>query len=356
MMMRKIWLGCCLLLTVFAADRDFYKILGVERTASVAEIKRAYRQKSLQYHPDKNPGDKEAESKFQDVAAAYEVLSDNDKRGVYDRSGEEGLKELGARGEAHDPFSVFSNFGFGFGGQQEGERRTPDVRMPLLASLEDLYLGKIFEISYYRQVVCMNWADCQTKCPDCSGPGMRTRTQRLGPGFVQHVQSQDDRCISKGKCWDPNCKACPKGATEQSHIALTVDLQKGTRNGDEIVFYEVADEQMDHIAGNLVLQVREQPHARFTRDGDSLRTTLTVSLEESLVGFTRTIKQLDGRDVVLKKDTVTYCDEVVPVRGEGMPQKGGRGAGNMYVTIKIDFPRSLSENQKTLISQALRSK
>jgi DnaJ-class molecular chaperone len=343
---------CC---TAFvAAGRDFYKILGIAKNANQAEIKRAYRQKSLQYHPDKNPGNSEAEKMFQDVAASYEVLSNEDKRRVYDQHGEEGLKDAGGHGDMHDPFaSMFGGFGFGFGGRGDEERRTPDVRMPLSVSLEDLYNGRVFEMSYYRQVMCMGWNDCQTNCPDCSGPGMRTRTQRLGPGFVQHIQTQDDRCVSKGKCWSERCTSCPNGPTEESHISLTVDLVKGMADQEEIVFHEVADEKLDHLPGNLVLVIKAQKHAYFTRDGDNLRFTMSITLHEALVGFEKTIKQLDGRDVVVKKDSVTACEDVFVVPGEGMPRKGGRGAGNLIISFKIEFPRVLSSNQKSFISQAL---
>lgn len=350
---RLILLACLACLAL--ANRDFYKILGIGKTASQAEIKRAYRQKSLQYHPDKNPGNEDAQNMFQDVAAAYEVLSDEEKRQIYDRRGEEGLKEHNANGGGGmDPFSMFGGFNFGFGSRDE-EQRTPDTRMPLSVSLEDLYNGRMFEMTFFRQVVCMNWADCQTKCPDCSGPGMRTRTQRLGPGFVQHVQTQDDKCIAKGKCWDNKCSACPNGPTNQGQIGLTVDIQKGMRDGEEIIFNEVADEKMDHIPGNLVLVIKAQPHERFIRDGDNLKATLTISLQEALVGFEKKITQLDGREVLIKKDSVTFCEEVFVVSGEGMPRKGSRSSGNLYITFKIDFPRSLTANQKDLIRQALPS-
>eukprot|EP00299_Pterocystis_sp_00344_P016502 c8280_g1_i1.p1 GENE.c8280_g1_i1~~c8280_g1_i1.p1 ORF type:complete len:356 (-),score=95.54 c8280_g1_i1:189-1256(-) len=342
------------LVSVVCAGRDFYKILGVERNANAADIKRAYRQKSLQFHPDKNPGNPEAQQMFQDVSAAYEVLSDGDKRRIYDSAGEEGLKEQNNNGGGMDPFSMFSGFNFGFGHGGDEERRTADVRMPLSVSLEDLYLGRVFELAYFRQVVCMKWADCQTKCPDCSGPGMRTKTQRLGPGFIQQIQSQDDKCIAKGKCWEEKCSSCPNGPTEQAQINLTVDLHKGMSDQEEIVFHEVADEKMDHIAGNLVLVIKAQPHSRFIREGDNLKTTMSITLEEALVGFERYIKQLDGRDVLVKKDSVTFCEEVFMVPGEGMPRKHGRGNGNLYIDFKIQYPRTLSADQKALISKALR--
>jgi DnaJ-class molecular chaperone len=342
-----------MLVAVVCAGRDFYKILGVEKNANAAEIKRAYRQKSLQYHPDKNPGNQEAEQMFQDVSAAHEVLSDADKRRIYDSHGEEGLKEHQGNQGGMDPFSsMFSGFGFNFGHGDE-EKRTTDVRMPMSVSLEDLYLGRVFELAYFRQVVCMKWADCQSKCPDCSGPGMRTKTQRLGPGFIQQIQTQDDKCIAKGKCWDERCASCPNGPTEQSQINLTVDVHKGMTDQEEIVFHEVADEKMDHIAGNLVLVIKSQPHSRFIREGDNLKTTLVIALEEALVGFEKTILQLDGRNVLVRKDSVTYCEEVFMVPGEGMPRKGGRGSGNLYIDFKIQYPRHLSVEQKTLISKAL---
>lgn len=352
-MLRSVCLLACL--AVALAERDFYKLLGVAKNADDKTIKRAYRKMSLKYHPDKNPGDREAELKFQDISAAYEVLSDEDKRDVYDRHGEEGLKELAARGDhGDDPFGgMFGGMFGGFGRQREQERRTPDVEMPLSVSLNDLYLGRMFDVAYHRQVVCMNWSDCQKRSPDCSGPGTRTKTQRLGPGFIQQMQQHDPSCVAKGKAWLPNCKACPDGPTQQDRVSLTVDVVRGMRNGESITFAEVADEQMDHIAGNLVLTIKSETHPVFERQGDDLRTTLTISLEEALVGFEKTVEQLDGRDVFIKKDSVTACEDVFVVRGEGMPKKGGGGFGNMFVDFKIVYPSVLSAKQKELIAQAL---
>lgn len=343
------------LIAAVLANRDFYKILGVSRGAGEKEIKRAYRKLSLKYHPDKNKGDREAELKFQDVNEAYSTLNDEEKKSVYDRHGEEGLKEMAARGDrGDDPFGgMFGGMFGGFGHQRDEEKRTPDMEMPMSVSLSDLYLGKVFDIGYHRQVVCINWQDCQKRSPDCSGPGTRTKTQRLGPGFIQQMQQHDPSCVAKGKAWRNNCKACPEGPTQADRVSLTVDVTRGMRDGDQITFSEVADEQMDHLAGNLVLTIRAEPHPYLIRAGDDLRYTLVISLKEALVGFEKVVKQLDGRDVTIKKGSVTACEDIFMVKGEGMPRKSGRGFGDMYVDFKIQYPKSLTAKQKDQISKAL---
>jgi len=344
-----------------AQDRDFYKILGVSRKASDKEIKKAYRKLSLQYHPDKNPSE-DASSKFADVAAAYECLSDEEKRKTYDRYGEEGLQKMEARqnaGGGGDPFSsMFEAFGFGgFGGRRgrgDGERRTPDLTLPLRVSLRQLYLGDIFDMTYIREVLCTNHGECEKNCPDCHGPGVRVKTQQLAPGFVQQVQASDPNCVARGKCWRRGCKACPNGQTETEQISLTVDLAPGLAEGDNIRFEGVASEQIGHIPGDLVLLVAPIRHEYFERRGDDLHTTINIPLKDALVGFSTEIDHLDGHKVLLRKEDVTYFGQVVKIRGEGMPKKGGTGGfGDMYVECSITFPAQLSEEQKASLREIL---
>jgi DnaJ family protein B protein 11 len=142
--------------------------------------------------------------------------------------------------------------------------------------------------------------------------------------------------------------------TEEEEIQLTVDIQAGMQHGDTVKFDQVADEAVGHIPGDLIFVVHQQPHPTFQRQGDDLHVHFTISLLESLVGFKKTLEHLDGHVVTIAKDDVTYCSEVVEIPNEGMPIKGGRGGrGRLYVTLFIDFPRSFSEEQKTLIRQAM---
>ena len=197
-----ILLGCIFALQslqIVLADTDYYAVLGLTKGATEQEIKRAYRKLSLQFHPDKNPGNKEAEKRMQEITNANDIIGDPEKRKIYDQHGEEGLKQHQANGgRQQNPFDIFSMFGFGGGGQNQ-EARTPDVTLPLQVTLKDLYLGRVTEVHYVRHVLCERHADCTTTngCGDCSGPGMRVVTRQLGPGFVQRMESADPKCITQ---------------------------------------------------------------------------------------------------------------------------------------------------------------
>lgn len=341
------------------AGADYYKILGVSKSASSADIKRAYRKLSLKYHPDKNPSE-DASNKFAEIATAYSVLSDDEKRRVYDSGGEDAVKmqEQRANQPATDPFSIFEHFGFGGmgGNRRDEEPRTANAEVPVRVSLRQLYLGEVLDVSYLRQVLCVEHSKCQKNCPDCQGAGVKVRMQQLAPGFVQQVQVRDDSCVARGKCWKSPCKHCPKGMTEEEELSLTLDIHAGMHDGEKIKFDQVADEAVGHIPGDLIFTIKQIPDSRFTRNGDDLHTTMSISLQDSLVGFEKTILHLDGRKVPIKKDDVTYCSEVYTIRNEGMPKKNSKTArGNLHVTLTIEFPKVFSEYQKELIKAALGS-
>lgn len=165
--------------------------------------------------------------------------------------------------------------------------------------------------------------------------------------------------MARGKAWKSPCKACPNGMTEEEEIQLTVDIQPGMADGDTVKFDQVADEAVGHISGDLIFRIKQVPDAHFTRQGDDLYMSINISLLDSLVGFETSFAHLDGHLVNIRKTDVTYCSEVVTVRGEGMPKKsaGGKGKsgakGDLYVTLIINFPRNFSDKQKDLIRQAI---
>jgi len=345
---------------VFCGD-DYYKTLGVKRNASSKDIKKAYRKMSLEFHPDKNRNEG-ASDKFAEVARAYEVLHDDDKRHTYDLHGEEGLKKEeamdnqgggGFGGGGFDPFEQF--FGGGNRRQRDdSDRKTPDVTLPLHLTLQQLYEGEVLEVEYVRQVLCTNWRDCTQDQKDCSGPGVRTRMQQLAPGFVQQIQQEDSRCISRGKMWKKNCKACPKGQTEQETIKLTIDVNKGMRHDEPIVFEGVTDEKVGMTAGDLIFLIKEQNIEGTTRDGDHLYRQMEIPLVDALVGFKRTLTNIDGAKFEISVTDITECDQVLRVHGKGMPRKNGRGNGDMFITFEVEFPDKLDDKQRQQIEDTLR--
>lgn len=335
-----------------AEAKDYYSVLGLTKDATEAQIKRAYRRLSIKYHPDKNKGNKEAEQKFVDIAAAHEVLSNPEKRSVYDQYGEEGLKQHEAGGgRGGDPFDLFNMFGFGGGRSQEA--RTPDVNLPLRVSLKDLYLGRVTEVRFVRHVLCPRHADCTTSCNDCAGPGMRVVTRQLGPGFVQRMEQPDARCVAQGKCWKKNCKHCKHGVTQPEEIPLVVDIPKGDMDGERIVFEGVTDEKIGHHTGNLVLGIVADPHPVFKRKGSSLHMDMEISLHDALVGFKHTIAHIDGHKVEIDKQSVTKPGERMYIKNEGMPIKNSERYGDLVIRFSIAFPDVLSESQKQTIRAIL---
>ena len=347
-----------LLLSAVAAARgtDFYKLLGLSRDATAKEIRKAYRIKSLEYHPDKNK-EEGASEKFAEIARAYEVLSDEELKGIYDRYGEEGLKDheqRGGGGGGGGFEDLFEQFGFGGGrrGRRNEEQTTPSVEIPLHLTLNQFYLGETIEVKYTRQVLCLQWEMCVKQAPDCQGPGIRVRRQQLAPGFVQQVQTADDRCVARGKMWSSGCSACPSKTTTES-IELTVDVSPGLRAGEHISFEGVADERPGYKAGDLHFILLEEMHEDFHRDRDDLYKTMEVPLVDALTGFSITLTHLDGKDFTVQVSTVTDCDHVMRVPGKGMPRRNGRGFGDLYLTFEVDFPDELTPAQKTAIRQIL---
>jgi len=345
----------CLLVSLANAE-DFYKLLGIARKATKKEIKKAYRQKSLEFHPDKNKAEGAAD-KFGQINRAYEALMDEETRAIYDRSGEEGLKQHEARGGGggggFDPFEQFFGGGFGGGRQRrEQELRTPNVNIPLEMTLEQMYSGYTFEVSYIRQVLCMQWEMCMKNAPECQGPGIKVRRQQIAPGFVQQVQVRDDKCVARGKMWSPNCSQC-KSQTEQEKLELTVDAFKGIRNGEAITFEEVADEKPGYTAGDLNFVVMEKDHPVYHREGDNLYMNKSIPLVDALTGFAVTLQQLDGEEYTITVDDIVECDEILRIPGKGMPRRSGRGFGDLFVTFEVDFPTAISSDQKKKLREIL---
>lgn len=350
----RILLQLCALLSLVNAD--YYKLLGISRNADLKQIKKAYRQKSLEFHPDKNK-EEGASDKFAEIARAYEVLSDEDKKSTYDRHGEEGLKQQEARGGGGGGGGfedLFSQFGFGGGGRgrRDEEQRTPSVDLPLELTLEQLYKGVTFDVEYIRQVLCLRWEMCMKKSPECQGPGIRLKRQQIAPGFVQQVQQRDERCIAPGKMWIPNCSDCPK-TTDTEKIDLTVDVTKGMRPMERVTFEGVTDEKPGYKPGDLNFVIVEKPHKEYHRDGDHLYKTMEIPLVDALAGFEITLTQLDGTEFKLNINDVIDCDHVLRVPGKGMPKRSGRGYGDLYITFEVEFPSKLSAKQKEALRTTL---
>eukprot|EP01100_Stratorugosa_tubuloviscum_P009217 TRINITY_DN3849_c0_g1_i1.p1 TRINITY_DN3849_c0_g1~~TRINITY_DN3849_c0_g1_i1.p1 ORF type:complete len:372 (-),score=134.38 TRINITY_DN3849_c0_g1_i1:124-1239(-) len=346
----------------FCFTKDYYQILGVPRDASQRQIKKAYRDLSLKYHPDKNPGNKEASDKFIEIAGAYEVLSDSEKRRVYDQHGEDGLKQGGQRHKS--PFDVFfENAGWNFGSNSNSGqmKKGEDITIPLDLTLEDIYNGKTFKLLHRKQMLCHKCrgtgaddANDVEVCPVCKGKGIQVVTQQLGPGFVQQFQTTCQKCGGKGKTIKSTCKHCKGKKTEIGSEPILIDIERGVPNDHTISFDQQADETPDTQPGNLNFVVKTLKHKLFERVGNDLRMELTISLKEALVGFSRTLKHLDGHTVVIERNEVTAPGFVLQIDNEGMPfHNFASQFGQLFVKFSIAFPTKITNEQKKVFEKIL---
>ncbi|KAK3825845.1 MAG: hypothetical protein J3Q66DRAFT_380268 [Benniella sp.] len=354
-----------LFVTFVAAGADYYKVLGLSRSASAKEIKKQYKLLSKKYHPDKNPGNKEAEQKFVEVSAAYEVLSDDEKKNIYDRYGEEGLKQQQSQGHAgfHDPFDIFAQF-FGGGSRHhhaEHEKKGPEIRMELQVTLEELYSGKSIEFEVSKQIVCPQCdgsgarsSDDIVTCSSCHGQGATIVKHMLAPGMFQQFRQTCEHCSGKGKVIKHHCPVCHGTKVQRGSEQLTIVLEPGLPDGANLVFDREGDEAPEVHPGDIVFEIRTRPHPTFERRQDALYTYVTITLEQALLGFNLEIKHLDGRPVQLTRgETVTPFGFVQKLEGQGMPIKGSSGDfGDMFVEYKVAFPENLTKEQRSLIAEA----
>ncbi|XP_078407911.1 dnaJ homolog subfamily B member 11 [Cetorhinus maximus] len=321
--------------------RDFYKILGVSKSASVKDIKKAYRKLALQLHPDRNPDDPAAQDKFQDLGAAYEVLSDEEKRKQYDMYGEEGLKE-GRQGSHDDIFShFFGDFGFMFGGgprhQDRNIPRGSDIVVDLEVTLEEVYSGNFVEVVRNKPVA--KQAPGKRKC-NCR---QEMRTTQLGPGRFQMTQEMV-------------CDECPNVKLVNEERTLEVEIEPGVRDGMEYPFIGEGEPHIDGEPGDLKFRIKVLKHPIFERRGDDLYSNVTISLVEALIGFEMVISHLDGHKVHVIRDKITKPGAKVWKKGEGLPNFDNNNIrGSLIITFDVEFPREqLSGDQKEGIKQLLK--
>jgi len=339
-------------------ETALYDLLGVQPGDPTATIKKAYRKKAMKYHPDRNK-EETAEAKFKMISQAWEVLQDEEKRALYDRAGEEGLKQGGGGGGGGFPGGMGDIFGdmFGGGGRGRGRQQksnaTENVEHTLRVTLADLYNGKVKKLSLNRKVNC---DDCKGSgstqpkassptCGECNGQGQVIGLRRFGPGFVQQVQMECEACSGSGKKPVPRqfrCGACSGGLMRKKEV-LEVHIEKGMFDGESISFYGKADEAFGKTTGDVIITLDAQPAPGFTfkRRGMDLVQQMDITLSEALTGFKKTVKHLDQRDVVITSapGKVVKHEDIRIVAGEGMPKHGDPyQKGRMFVIFNVVFP------------------
>ncbi|MCF0178487.1 MAG: molecular chaperone DnaJ [Bacteroidales bacterium] len=360
-----------------AEKRDYYEVLGVERSASEEEIKKAYRKKAIQYHPDKNPGDKEAEEKFKEAAEAYDVLSNPDKKARYDRFGHAGMS--GAAGAGAGGFSmedIFSQFGdifggrfgfggggfspFGFSGGGAGGRRVPrgtDIRIRVKLNLNEIVNGVQKTVKINKLVSCpdchgegaVNASDIKT-CEHCHGTGMVTKIQRTMLGQMQ-TTSPCPYCNGEGKRIINPCKKCNGSGLVKDHEEITFKIPAGVENGMQLnVNGKGNAAKSGGIPGNLLVVIEEEPHAELQREGNDLLYSLFISVPDAIGGCEAEVPSVDGK-LKIKIEPGTQPGKVLRLRGKGIPDINGYGRGDLLVYVQVWIPKKLGKEESEILEK-----
>ncbi|KAK2777339.1 DnaJ- protein scj1 [Onygenales sp. PD_12] len=367
-----------ILLPAVLCAEDYYKLLGLDRSASERDIKKAYRTLSKKFHPDKNPGNDSAHQKFVDIAEAYDVLSTASTRKIYDQYGHEGLEQhKQGGGQGHDPFDLFSRFfgGSGHFGHSPGQRRGPDMEVRLSLSLRDFYTGREAEFEIEKQQICdacegtgSEDGEVET-CDQCGGRGMVIRKHMLAPGIFQQVQMGCDQCGGQGKTIRHPCPVCHGHRVVKKPVPMSATIERGMPKGARLSFENEADESPDWVAGDLLITLAEKEPAMFEDESERTDGTFfrrrdndlfwseVLSLREAWMGdWTRNITHLDGHVVQLgrKRGEVVQPSTVETIKGEGMPiwrdghmhdhnHDDDAEFGNLYVEYTVVLPDQMEK-------------
>ncbi|CAI9101300.1 OLC1v1038593C1 [Oldenlandia corymbosa var. corymbosa] len=342
-------------------NSKYYEVLGVSKNASQDELKKAYRKAAIKNHPDKG-GDPE---KFKELAQAYEVLNDPEKREIYDQYGEDALKEgMSGGGGVHNPFDIFESFfgGGGFsdhGGFYGRKKQGEDVVHTLKVSLDNLYNGTTKKLSLSRNILCPKCkgkgsnSGKTVKCYGCQGSGTKTTTRQLLLGMIQRVQQVCPDCRGSGEVVHERdrCTHCKGKMVVQEKKVLEVHVEKGMKHGQKIVFPGAADEAPDTVTGDIVFVLQQREHPKFKRKFDDLYIEHNLTLKEALCGFKFVLTHLDGRKLLVKTDPgqVVKPGQYKAINDEGMPHyQRPFMKGKLVIHFNVEFPESgaLSSEQR----------
>ncbi|MBI5443781.1 MAG: J domain-containing protein [Deltaproteobacteria bacterium] len=349
--------------------KDYYAILGVKRDASAEEIKKGYRKAALQHHPDRNPGDKAAEEKFKACSEAYEVLSDPQKRQLYDTYGEEGLT---ARGVHHgfrgfeDIFAsfadIFGDAGFAFGGgrQRQRVRKGRDLSHEIKVTLEEIAKGSTRKIKVRKPAPCPECggtgaasAEAIQTCPGCQGRGVVTRVMKQGFATFQST-GPCPQCGGAGKRIKEACSHCSGEGTVRVEKVVEIQIPPGIEDGQQMRVGGEGEEVAGGVPGDLFIVLREEEHPVFERRGADLFAPLRVELMDAVEGGTTEIAGPDGEPLRIKLEEGVQSGVVKVIEGKGLPVLGRRGLrGNLYLQVWVSTPHGLTTEQKSGLRNAL---
>ena len=351
--------------------RDYYEVLGVSKTATDEEIKKAYRKLALKYHPDYNPGDKSAEEKFKEINEAHEVLSDPEKRKRYDQFGFAGVDPnyAASQGGGAGGFGGFGGvdlgdifgdiFGGGFGGFGGGARANPnaprkgqDIRVRITLSFDEAVHGCKKNITITRQQTCTECSGSGAApgsqpetCPDCGGRGYVIQQQRTPFGVMQS-QQPCTRCGGKGKIIKNPCKVCHGSGRVATKKTLEVSIPMGIDDDQSFALRGMGDAGANGgPAGDVIVMVTVRPDDLFQRDGYDVWVTIPITFSQAVLGDNVTVPTIDGK-VEYTVPEGTQSGTTFRLRGKGIQYLGGRGRGDQYVKVNVEIPKKLNKAQR----------
>jgi molecular chaperone DnaJ len=355
--------------------RDYYEILSVEKTCDGEEIRRSYRRLAMKYHPDRNPGDTDAEVKFKECAEAYEVLSDPQKRKLYDQFGHEGLRGRGAaahdfsRMDVTDIFSMFNDIfagGGGFGGFQGGggRRGVPrgfDLETEVQITLEEVNTGTQRDVEFTRLDVCETCTGTGAKpgskpikCPTCGGQG---RVQQTGLGGMFRMVTACPACHGRGQVIKEFCEACRGKGRVPKKRTLTVKVPPGIQDGQAIRVQAEGEppppevsQTGEGVRGDLHVLVRVEQHEMYHREGDHLVLEMPIGFSQASLGAEIRVPTLDG-PATLKVTKGTQFGANFRLPGKGLPNLRNGKKGDLVVVVKVEIPRKLTAKQEKLLRE-----
>lgn len=361
--------------------RDYYEVLGVSKSATPDEIKKAYRKKAMEFHPDRNPGNKEAEDKFKEAAEAYDVLSNPDKKSRYDQFGHAGLNgSAGAGGfDASDLGSIFEHFGnifgggfgggfsdifgggFGSGRGRKVVRRGQDIRVNVKLTLEEIAKGVTKKIKIPKQVPCTECGGTGAKdkssistCPTCKGTGQVVQQQRSMFGIIQQA-TVCPQCHGSGEIIKDKCTHCHGTGTVKGEEVVEIKIPAGVMHG-----MQLRERGKGNAApnggenGDLLVAINEIEHERFERDGNNLYLNYFISFPQAVMGAEVEIPLLEGKAKV-KLHAGTQSGQVLRLQGKGLPEVNSYAVGDLIVNVNVWVPKSLTKEEKAMMEKLAES-
>ncbi len=344
------------------AKRDFYEVLGVPKTANDAELKSAFRKKAMENHPDRNPGDAEAEARFKEINEAYQVLSDQQKRAAYDRMGHAAFEQGGGGpggfggagfGSMSDIFEDL--FGDVFGGRRGGaQNRGADLRYNMEISLEEAYRGKSATIKVPTAVTCETCSGSGAKpgtkpktCPSCKGQGR----VRASQGFFA-IERTCPTCQGRGEVIEEGCPKCGGAGRVTRERQLSVNIPAGVEDGTRIRLANEGEAgPRGGPSGDLYIFISLKPHAFYQRDGADLFCRVPISMVKAALGGEFKVPTLDGGEALIKVPEGTQSGKQFRLRGKGMPVLRSRDMGDLYIQAQVETPQNLTRRQRDLLAE-----